>query len=79
MSIILFQFPELGLGVGETGYMYVKSKEVRWYVSIYITLWHVHVPRYVRIPRTDQNRPGCMHLAIAIHFIAIEVMLCYSS
>ena len=33
---------------------------MRWYVSIYITLL------YVYIPRTDQNRPRHVHLAIAI-------------
>ena len=40
--------------------MYEQSYEVRWYVIIYITLWYVHVPR------TDQNRPWSVHLAIAI-------------
>ena len=33
---------------------------------MYITLWYVHVPRCVHIPRTDQNRPRYVQLAIAI-------------
>ena len=37
-----------------------RAKEVRWYVTIYITLWYVHGPR------TDQHITRYVHLAIAM-------------
>ena len=50
------------------GYVHaeLRGKLVHYHIYIYITLWYVHVPRFVHIPKTDQNRPRYMHQAIAI-------------
>ena len=47
------------IGGGETGSMKM-CRAVRWYVSIYIALWYVHVPR------TDQNRPRYVAIDIEV-------------
>ena len=48
-----------------------RAKEVRWYITIYITL------RYVHVPRTDQHIPRYVHLAIAIE-VRAPTLTCVS-
>ena len=45
-------------------------------VIIYLTPGYVHAPSYVHLPRTDQNRPRCVRLAIAIYlFLYVNLVL----
>ena len=67
------------LGVGETRSIYLKSSEVCWYVSIYITQWYVHVPKSVQ-KIVYQHIPRYMHVPNRLElwlstpplFVAIE-------